>query len=434
MDFMDLHPLASRYASLMREWVVREGFTIDAPDEKVKAFAEAAYEDPRNDWANVLGPLLDVMTGVGELYLPAMVMGDGSVVFDYFDPADISDVIFREGSNRVIEWVEYTPPGKTQPERLKVISPITDKKSPDFGRLMGLHPRKGGREVHGVLYFRFNARVNSARGRSDYLASMDYWDSLDDYHSAEAEKAMLLSRLVGDVTIEGASAGDIDAAKARYKDTPQYASIPMHNEKETWNLNPPSTGAADASERERMLRRYGSAPTGIPPTTLAGDMETGTRAVATAANDPAYLRGLSKQADLRRVVKVALTYAVDTAWLLNPKQFSGVEDWTINVQGSPLLRKDPTEAAPVMVQVTQSLDVAEHNKWIDKGTARKVYLRALSEVGGEPIDVDEVEAALDEEEPEPVDVVTQNRLSKLEREMNGEEPEEEPEPEDEEEE
>ena len=402
-EMMDRHPIANRYGSLMREWTVPDAFQVTAEDELIQETLDQFWQDPRNEWETLLPMFLEVMTGTGILALPARVTADRAVVLDYFDPGDLTGGQFLEGSNRVIDVLYHRAPGELgTPKPYRVIRAQRDPSKLDtFGRLMGEDPRAvvGKKDLAGVLYFRRNCRPNSLWGRGDYLASLDYWSVLDELHFAYAERALMMARFMGDIEITGNDAA-VDRAHERYRTIPGYATVPVHNEREKHNIEAPTTNAGDAQEQERMLGRYASTPTGIPRTILMGDTDTGPRAVAAEASDPAYLHGKRIQDELRGVVMVACQYWLDTAYILNPARFQGVESWDFEVRAPQLLRRDPTKGAGVLVQVTNALSLAVREKWIDRESAAKDFLRIREEVGLEPLEWAEVEERLASQQDE----------------------------------
>lgn len=419
-DFCDYHPIASRYVSLMREWVAGGEYRVLSDNERVQEILDAFWTDPRNDWDSMLPKYVGVRVVAGELFLPAKVdMGTGRVVLDYWDPADVAGVKMREGSQRIIDAVLYNIPGST----LKLEVPVVRARemnmgAPTFGLLVGADPRGGVEGLSGVLAWQWNAPPNATRGRSDFLASMDYWSTLDDFHAAEAERAQMLARFMGHVTVQG---GDGEVAKiqnALGEREPWYASLPVVTDTVSMQLGSPSTGAADSDQRERMLRRYASAPTGIPPHILVGDIEAGgTRAVATAANDPAWLHGKAIQQDMVRVIETCCQYQLDTLKLVNPSALSGVpeDEQVFRVETPALLRPDPVQAAPVLAQVTISLIQAVGDKLLDRKTARRVYAQMLSEVGVRDVELADIEEAL-EAEPD-VSQETRDAFAEARREL-----------------
>jgi hypothetical protein len=403
-QMLDTHPLAARFVSLVNEWIKPSEFRPIARDERVQEVVEAFWTDPRNEWDAILEPLNETKLATGELFLPVIAdPGTGEVVLDYFDPADVVDVIFAPGSNRVLLEIRYQPVmaagGVTTAISIPVVGPVRDRTSEHFGLLMGLDPRRERpdpdplRGLSGVLAFRWNCRLNSGRGRSDFVTAMDYWVTLDDFHAAVAERAQLLARFVGDVEIKGARKEDIDGWKERYRGEPQYGTVAAHSDREKWNLQAVATHAADAADQERMLRAYGSAATGFPPPILSGDLTEGNRAVAVSTLDAVYLRGRAKQRQLAHVVGRACRYAVDTVRVVRPERLKGVTDWRVEVETPELLTVDPKEAVAVLGSLASALSQGLDRRFVDPATARRAYLKALRDYGLE-VDAAEVERAL----------------------------------------
>ena len=425
-NFADLHPLANRYLTLMSEWIRPSEFRPTALDPIVEKVVRKFWEDPRNDWEWTLPRVNEVKLAVGEVSMPAKLDPyDGAVVLDYFDPADIIDARFlSEGdvriSNRVISSVRMRlAVGETV---LPVVTPIRISTDPAFGRLCGRRPHEilpPGADplygISGVIYRRFNCRVNSERGRSDFLSSMDGWLALDDVHAALIERFQTSSRIMGDIEITD---GKINEAMERYRALPQYASIAIHSSGEKHTYHAPTLNSSDSSEAERTARVYYSASTGIAPHVLSGDMTEGNRSVATSTMDPSYLRAQSKSDELAGLVKFMCRYAVDTAWLRDPAAFRGVSDWSIDVERPNVFRKTPEELAPFVANIAQLCLTAVQGSLLDRQTARELLVRSLGELGLADVKLEDVEDRL-RQQTDTLDAETRANLAGLAKELDG---------------
>jgi hypothetical protein len=416
-DMLDAHPLANRYVSAILEWALSDQFVVRTADPRIQAVCDEHMADPRNAWDELIEKYGECMMSVGELYLPARVNGvSGAVVLDYFDPADVSELVMMPGSNRVLESIKYAPAAGGAGMPIKAVGAVRNEGAM-FGRLMALDPRTQGSDaITGVLAFRWNARANSDRGRSDFLAGMDAWAMHHDFLLATGERAQLLARFMGQVIADGVEGEELEKLRLKYAAiNPQYGTVPFTNDKMHFNLEAPPSNAADSAAMERMLRVFGSSPTALPPT-VYGDMTEGNRSVATSAMDPAYLRAKSRQRRMAGVIKMACVYAVDSVYLCDPARLKGVEDWAIEVTAPKLLVKDPAAGAPVLAAVVQAMALLRQDGIIDRKTARLVAVQMLSEVGVSDVTVEDVEARLAEEAAR-LDPVAQARLTQLADEM-----------------
>lgn len=410
-----MNPLARRYIDLMRELLTSSDWGVTAEEEAVQEVLTGFWDGPFNQWPQWLGSYSDVIATTGTLVFPLWVNKlDGQVKLGYADPSEISDVFAMPGNPRLLINAKWTPEGKNEGMELPIVRPVTDRKEKDHGLLMAHDPRENKRPA-GLLYFRANSLPNETQGLSDLSAAIDYLMGHEEWHAGQTELGMVMNKFVGSIEVEGGPT-EIQAAKARYQDIPGFATMVVHNQQEKHDYTASPTMAADAADRDRMHGNFAAASLGIPPHILRGDMGEGNRAIATQANDPAYLKIAARAKFVTHVIRYSCQYALDSA-IITGKLPRGI-DTTFSVTSPKLLKKDLAVGATVLDTVARLLIAAEQRQWLARSHSRAIFARLLPELGIDDMTLEDIVAKLEEEGPAGggVSPELQQRLAMLMRE------------------
>jgi hypothetical protein len=425
------NPLARRYVDLLRELVTSAEWEVRAEEEAVQGVLDTFWAGPYNRWPDWLGPYSDVLACTGVLALPVWCNPvDGEVQCLYADPTEIRDILPTLGNPRILKTAIWERKGKDvaapDPIELTIVNPVTNRKDPNYGLLMGDNPRKGsGDKPTGLLYFRANALPNETQGLSDLSAAIDELANHNEYMAAQLEMAMILGRFIGSIKLVGGQqdAGAVQETRDRYRDTPAFASVNVHNEGEEHTYSAVPTHGADAADRDRMHGNYATASMGIPPHIIRGDMGEGNRAIATQANDPAYLKVAAHIKAVKLVAMYSCQYALDCAKVCG-KLPAGVDD-AFTITTPQVLKKDLAVGATTLEAASRFLVAAEQREWLSRSHAQELFVRLLPELGADDITLEDVQARLEDEGPANAGFDPMTRMRMLQMQEEGEEDEQE---------
>ncbi len=396
------NPLAHRIIEIVKDFVIGDGATFQASDDKVQKVLEKFWNDPVNHWEIKQFSKVRELGLYGEQIYPAFVNEfTGHVRLGYIDPLNVDQVEADAGNPEVVRSVilktgkeivvkERNPAtGRliTVPKKkLKVIQVDSDPRSPSFGKLVGE-----------CFYFAVNKVSNATRGFSDLIHLSDWIDVYDQLLFAHTERLWFLRNYVWDITMEGAGKEEIRLKKRELQmDPPKAGSWRVHNEKEKWDAVTPNLKATEHTEEEKKVRALILGGAGIPPHWF-GEGEDVNRATALAMDTPVFRMLRSRQRYARFMFEHIFRFAVDQAIL--KKTLPDGEDLStdITVTLPEFSSRDESQASQTFVNLVNALTVARSQNWVSDETAAKLVAILAGNFGIEVDAKDEMAKALNDQ-------------------------------------
>ncbi len=342
----------------------------------------------KRDRLNNFAWLQDVYTAwlrvFGECCFTFFTRPDGSVRVGFVEPYNIDRTYTDPGNPFIVTGVRLkstfdakqpiltTVLDPTQPEEA-LFDTATRAQRAAFKQTIDKHVE--------CVYFPLNPRILSAdddnpnlRGTPPLLASFDPAVDAEDVLYSMRRRADMASRILWDVTLEGADDDDIEAF-LEDNDVPDEYTVNAHNERVSWQLNAPDLKASEHETQHRIVRNYaiGGKGPGMPPTWF-GDGTDANRASAQELPFTTVL-GLERQQDKQAAIfRSLLEYQAVQAGF-DPDEFDMVLP-TIS-------KKDMKEMSTTMRELTAALTVAEDRQWLTTEEARRVYRENLEDLGTE---------------------------------------------------
>ena len=315
------------------------------------------------------------------------------VQLGYIHPYAIERTIVDPENSEVVIGVKLKGDGSGAQILKNVLSP--DYPDEELYSKAALKLRKGFTTKHGpaeCMFFAINERtiVNgdgydtygpSLRGTSDLLPALDWIFASDDFLSSMLERADLASRILWDVTYDGASQQDIDNYNAATP-IPDKHTINTHNEKITWNMITPDLKASEHETGFRMIRNFTiSGKGGGFPGHWFGDGGDVNRATAGEMFFPTIKHLVRRQWKLMEMFRRLMSYQLVQKHL--PTDFEMI--------APTISEKDMERVTKAITQLTSNLVIAEDRGWLSGEEARAVFRTAMEDLGTE----------LADDEPEP---------------------------------
>jgi hypothetical protein len=386
-------PFGKRIVEVISDYVVGEGFTPTANDERVQEVIDRFWKDPinrmsqqENGESNV-SDYCDELTTFGELCVPVTVNPvDGFVRLGYIDPQRIEAVEYATLNATNID-VADAPQEETafpiavrlrrrfnEPEgrRLEIIRVDEDPNSPTFGQLKG-----------DCFYWAINKAKGASRGLSELFALADWIDVFDQMIFDYADKVRFLNAFVWDYTIKGADEPTVKKyVKELTQNPPRQGGVQVHNDQVEIKAQVPSMQGADMSEAVRTVKLYGLGGAGLPAWFFADPIDAN-RNTAEEMTGPTGKKLTRRQNHARGAIWQILSFVVQQAIYhgVLPEKI----DTTVKIQTPDLMIKDLQKAGTTLGAVSNALSVGEENGWIQSETAARGFHVVLSQIG---IDVD----------------------------------------------
>jgi len=373
----DSNPLAHRTIEMTTDFVIGDGFTYTAEDDKVKEVLDKHWNDPVNNWALKQTNKCKELAIFGEQFYPVFVNPySGHVRLGFIDPGAVKKIVVNRKNPEVVDSVilKTNDYSTKKPRRLKVVNPIRKKGSKDNGLYDGE-----------ILVFYINKVTSTSRGRSDLLPLADWIDGYDQFLFARLERANILNNFVWDVLLEGADEATINDWLAK-QSTPKPGSIRAHNEKVTWSSVVPDLQSQDASKEANLFKMQILGGAGFPNLWF-GEGGEGIRAAAQEMSLPTMKHLRSRQ----RYFKYMITHVFD--FVIDQAIMAGTLDRKVNRSFeviTPILTKEKEMTMGMAAyRVTESISIALEKKWINEDQAKESWQTFMKDIIG--LDIKTVE-------------------------------------------
>jgi hypothetical protein len=215
------NPLAHTVVSYTRRYAVGMGMTVSYKAQEVKDIIEEFINAPENRVDSIEKEVCDSLQVDGEIFW-RLHTKNGKTRLSIVEPWKVKEIEVNEGN----------------PNDRKAYVLTNDTKIPaDQVRLDAI-----------------NRLPYEKRGRPELFRILPWLKAYRDWLENRARRNRYLAMLY-DVTIKGATAGQVQSKRAQYAEPPSPASIVVHNENETWQVltGDPSGSAAEPDGRRMLL-------------------------------------------------------------------------------------------------------------------------------------------------------------------------------------
>ena len=387
------NPMAHRIVEIVKDFVIGDGASYQAKDERVRKVLDRFWNDPVNHLDIKQFNKVMELGLYGEQIYPVFVNGfNGRVRLGYIDPFNVEQVVPDPGNPEVIRSVvlktgrelvvkERDPATgrvSTVPKKeLRVIHVDGNPRSRSYGRLVG-----------DCFYFAVNRVSNATRGFSDLTHLLDWIDIYDQLLFAHMERLNYLRAFVWDVMLEGAGKEELRLKKKELQMNPPKAGAWMvHNEKEKWTAVTPDLKATEHTEEEKKVRAFILGGAGIPPHWF-GEGEDVNRATALAMDTPVFRMLKARQRYVRFMFEHILHFVIDQAILRRILPEDANSDAGVSVVLPEFSARDEAQMAQTFAHLTNALTVARSQNWISDETAARLVALLAGRLGVE-VDPDE---------------------------------------------
>jgi hypothetical protein len=376
--------MAHRLTEMIVDFVVGDGITFTAADDRVKDVLDEFWNDPRMDLALRHIDWVRDQSIYGELALRGYVNEQsGRARLGYLVSGRIDEVELN-GEDALTDKTLWLRPlmGAT-----RIGLPIVTWNDDD-----PLHPLWEG----DAFYFPVNRITGQTRGTPDLLAIADYVDGYDQLLFNALERSGFLNAFVWDVTLKGQTPDQITAWLQKNGVAPAPGSVRAHNEAESWEAKSPSLGSADVVTIGREVKNMGLGGAGVPEGWFANG-DNSNRAALSEQDAPTYRMLARRQLLTRHQWEKVLRWVVEMAKQHGRLPANVDTDLTVNMPDPSV--KDVKGISTALPQVANALTAAIAEDLIDTKSARRVFLSVAGQMGVE-LDEETVEQAIEDAKAE----------------------------------
>ena len=384
----ETNPMAKWLIEITKDFILAEGLPYEAKDLEVKQVLDDFWLDPINRMDIYLEKHVRELFLFGELCFPVFIAQQtGRVRIGYIDPAQIDKVETDPQNVKMNIGIILKGAGGKPGRRLKTILP----KDAEFVLSADAQGLRDNYTDGECFFYAINNVTNSPRGRSELLVVADWLDSYEQFLFDYADKWPLLNTFVWDLLVSGGDANLIDEQIKKF--TKKSGSVYGHNEKVTLTPSNPDLKAIDAETGARIFRNHILGPFSYPEHWYGGGGDVN-RATAVEMGAPAFKALSSKQRYVKFILEDILGYAITKAREARYLNVSDEDANNYSIITPEIATKDLTKYSTVIQQTSTSLATAELQGWIDKDTARKIFIFALTYLGIE-INIEELQANIE---------------------------------------
>jgi len=380
--------LAGRMLELKRDFVVGDGFTVRSPSPEVQTALDEFWQDPVNRLDETLGQKVLELALYGEAAYPVFATPHmGRVRLGYLDPARIDTVVADPENAAVLIGIETKGAGGSRRrypillsgEERTMLSAAAQRIRLSF-------------TDNPIFFFTLNRVTNATRGSSDLLRKLDWLTSYDEWMFGRLEYFAQVGAFIWDVLLKGLNDDQI-RTWLEHNPPPNPNSIRAHNEGVEWDAVAPDLKAVDVREAARLFRNHILMDDGWPEHWFSegGDVN---RAVGAEMGDPIIKSLTARQKTVIAMVTSILRYALRrrveagslarTVTIERAGQPVTLAPWdAFTVSAPEIASRDLTRLGGVIVQVAQSLAIAQTNQWIGHEDAAAVFALVASMFGHE---------------------------------------------------
>lgn len=363
------------------------GLTLQCPNTKVRAIAEAFWNDPRTGLSHP--PQQDLLLRdhmlMGESDYEMLVgAGTGVCRFSVIDPAQVYAVDLDRGNPLWFATLHIRNPGGEDVQKTVVAQD-------DFSAL----------RVGEVLYWpSWRSLLTDRRGVPFLSPVIDWLDNYDTVLSNLIDRTALMRYIAMDVTVDGDEEAVRDFIRKRKGvHIPRSGTIEVHNKSVEWKPMQAETGSIEDTLTAKSTLTNIAAGSGLARTWLA-DPDDANRATSISMAEPVRRRVGSVQNMWLGNLTEMLRFVVDQAVLAHelptsvPETDLGDGDEmavkqvppsaTVKITGPEVAASDAEHAAAMLVNLSQALDGMVSGGILSQAAAKVAAKKAWEQFVGIP--------------------------------------------------
>ena len=397
----ETNPLAGWLIDITTAFILAEGLPYEAKNSDVKKVLDDFWYDPINRMPLFFPKHVGELHTFGELCFPAFVAAQtGRVRLGYVDPAQILVVITDPDNVKVPIGVQT----KGWIGEIGGYSIATEKKMyrtilPEEADYVLSPAAKQLRDQFtdgDCFHWSINNVTNSPRGRSSLLPVADWLDAYEQYLFDYADMWPLLNSFVWDLKVEGGDEKEIKKQLEMF--TKKSGSVYGHNEKITLTAEAPKLQAVDAQTGARMFRNHIMGRFGYPEHWYGGGGDVN-RATAEEMAAPALKMLSTKQLAVKYILEDLFNYQISQARKARYINVSDEDAANYSILTPQMETKDVGKLGSMVQAVATALMTAETQDWVDKDTARRIFIASTNFIGVD-MDFNAIKAAIEAQNAE----------------------------------
>lgn len=261
------NPIANTAVTLTTQFCIGKGLTVTYKNKEVERILEEFRSNKDNGIEVYEKTFLNDLQVDGELFIRFIVGEDGQCVIYPLKPWEVwwikrDRLISRRYKS--FHWVAGVTNGVPGDYNLQIEDIAADQ----------------------ILFIAINHASYEVRGRPELFRILPWLKAYKDWLEGRARQNHWRGAVLWDVSLEGATPGQVSAKRNQYRQPPPPGSLTIHNDKEVWSAVESKSNAADVAEDGRQIKLMGAVGKKLPEYML-GDGENANKATANAQQLPA---------------------------------------------------------------------------------------------------------------------------------------------------
>lgn len=364
------NPIAYRLVALQVEHVLGDGMKLVAEDPRINAEVERWWHHPLNSLDVRQFDMLTALTLDGEIF-----------VAEHVNPFDMTSYL-RLVPAALLDRIETNPDDLEDELRYhQTAQPMT----PDTLMRMPSALQAEGRwwDATEMCHFAVNRPAGVVRGQSDLAPVLPWLRRYRDWLLDRVRLNKYRSAYIWHVVLTGADKRAVIARQNELAEPPNPGSIIVSNEKETWSAVQPDIKADDVRSDGLAMRLMIAAGSGIPLFWLA-EAEHTARGTAGEMAEPSLRHFRQRQLFFGHAMRRLCVRA------LHRRGLTDVTMGDVKAEFPELNVADSLSVAQSIYQLTNGLQLAQEQGWVDPEEAASIFAHFVGELSDYPAGEDAV--------------------------------------------
>ncbi|HEV2122557.1 MAG TPA: hypothetical protein VGW38_07265 [Chloroflexota bacterium] len=367
-DFYTTNPLAYAIVEQSTNFVLGGGARVVAEEPRVQRVIDRFWSDPENRMDERIYAIQTELSLFGEQFIRFFIDPiTGRTVIRQLDPLYVKAIhTDAQDVEKPLAYLWCPPSISPDPVLPAGAALAGDRGAPSTGT--------GGAWLPAgeVMHFTVNRVSNAVRGRSDLAPILPWLRRYREWLEDRARQNRYKGAFLWDVTVRGASSGELDRLRAMYASVPESGTVLFHNDGEEWKAVQPQIGAADARDDGRAIRLMVCAGALLPEHYL-GEGGNANRATAAEMGLPAIKRFQRRQEFFRTLLSRIIGRVLDEAQRVG--RLGPRTNRRFVVQFEELSAAPVETVSAAVAELTGALAQASEQGWVTPEEARRLWWR-----------------------------------------------------------